>query len=225
MFTACQTFYSWKAQIRCCIHQDGQTIWSIDHAVAQVTWGWCDCTPKLLQMHGSTHKQVASSWMSCLLVTVFEATNGLPFSFIGLGLIAKLLHLRMALFVNAAALSVIMLQWHVFLMKAVCYPLWTCWLQLWQCIHVLDTWRFRFSGCLIVPLVRSHMHCVRLYLLWQLTTVLHCQLKYAAAADDYIVDTTVVLLIGSVCLLGHKTLLVQFEAEISKSMQGFIKAW
>ena len=38
--------------------------------------------------------------MSCLLVTVFKATNGLLSSLIGLGLIATLLHLRMALFVN-----------------------------------------------------------------------------------------------------------------------------
>jgi hypothetical protein len=61
--------------------------------------------------------------MSCLLVTVFETTSnfGLLSSFIGQDLIATLLHLRMAVLDNAIALSVIMLQWHVFLMKAVCY--------------------------------------------------------------------------------------------------------
>ncbi len=54
---------------------------------------------------GSTHKQVASSWRSCLLATVFEATNGLLSSFIGLGLIATLLHFRMALFVMCSCIE------------------------------------------------------------------------------------------------------------------------
>ena len=43
--------------------------------------------------------------MSCLRVTVFEAANGLLSSFIGLGLMATLLHLRMALFVKRSCIA------------------------------------------------------------------------------------------------------------------------